>query len=68
MSAITKKKVVLNLTAVTEPYTLNQALKDPRWTKAMDQEIAALHHNCCNPFSGPHKNKNKINSQRRLEK
>jgi hypothetical protein len=29
MSGITKRKVILNLTAVTEPYTLNQALKDP---------------------------------------
>jgi histone deacetylase 1/2 len=45
MSGITKKKVILNLTAVAEPYTLNQALKDPHWTRAMDQEIAALHHN-----------------------
>jgi histone deacetylase 1/2 len=45
MSGITKKKVILNLTVVTEPYTLNQALKDLHWTRAMDQEIAALHHN-----------------------
>ena len=45
MSGITKKKVILNLTAITEPYTLNQSLKDPHWIKAMDQEIAALHHN-----------------------
>ena len=45
MSGITKKKVILNLTPVTEPYTLNQALKDPHWIKAIDQEIATLHHN-----------------------
>jgi len=45
MSGITKRKVILNLTAVTEPYTLNQALKDPHWIRAMDKEIAALHHN-----------------------
>jgi hypothetical protein len=45
MSGITKKKVILDLTAVkiTEPYTLSQALKDPYWTQAMDQEIATLH-------------------------
>jgi hypothetical protein len=36
MSGITKKKVILDLTVVTEPYTLNQALKDPHWTRAMD--------------------------------
>jgi histone deacetylase 1/2 len=45
MNSITKRKVILNLTAIIEPYTLNQALRDPYWTRAMDQEIAALHHN-----------------------
>ena len=46
MSGITKKKVILDLTVITEPYTLNQALNDPHWTRAMDQDITALHHNC----------------------
>ena len=36
MSGITKKKVILDLTAITEPYTLNQALNDPHWARAMD--------------------------------
>ena len=36
MSGITKKKVILDLTVVTEPYTLSQALKDPHWSRAMD--------------------------------
>ncbi|KAG6790310.1 hypothetical protein POTOM_006458 [Populus tomentosa] len=36
MSGITKKKVILDLIAITEPYTLNQALKDPHWARAMD--------------------------------
>ena len=47
MSGITKKKVILDLTAmkITKPYTLSQALKDPYWIQAMDQEIATLHRN-----------------------
>jgi hypothetical protein len=47
MRGITKKKVILDLIVVkiSEPYTLNQALKDPHWTNAMDQDIAALHRN-----------------------
>jgi len=46
-SGITKKKVILDLTAVKiiELYTLSQALKDPHWTQVMDQEIATLHLN-----------------------
>jgi hypothetical protein len=38
MSGITKKKVILDLTAmkITKPYTLSQALKDPYWIQAMD--------------------------------
>jgi len=47
MHGITKKKTILDLsvTKISEPYTLNQALKDPNWTQAMDLEIAALHGN-----------------------
>ena len=45
ISGITKKKVILDVTTVTKPYTLSQALKDPHWTQAMDQKIAALHCN-----------------------
>ncbi|RVX04050.1 Retrovirus-related Pol polyprotein from transposon TNT 1-94 [Vitis vinifera] len=47
MRGITKKKTILDLSAVkiSEPYTLKQALKDPNWIQAMDLEIAALHRN-----------------------
>jgi hypothetical protein len=47
MHGITKKKTILYLSAtkILEPYTLNQALKDPNWTQAIDLEIAALHGN-----------------------
>ncbi|RVW88458.1 Retrovirus-related Pol polyprotein from transposon RE2 [Vitis vinifera] len=47
MRGITKKKTILDLSAVkiSEPYTLKQALKDPNWIQAMDLEIVALHRN-----------------------
>ncbi|RVW45084.1 Retrovirus-related Pol polyprotein from transposon RE1 [Vitis vinifera] len=47
MRGITKKKTILDLSAVkiSELYTLKQALKDPNWIQAMDLEIAALHRN-----------------------
>ncbi|RVW60938.1 Retrovirus-related Pol polyprotein from transposon RE1 [Vitis vinifera] len=47
MRGITKKKTILDLSAikVLEPSTLKQAFKDPNWTKAMEMEIAALHRN-----------------------
>ena len=47
MRGITRKKPIFDLSVVkvSEPSTLKQALTNPHWTKAMDLEMVALHHN-----------------------
>ena len=47
MCGITKKKQILDLAVVktTEPSTLKQALKDPKWIAAMQEELTALYKN-----------------------